>query len=50
MEDSPPLQSLLTKKASDIMDEYHRTAMLSTTGRKKIITISVSDLVAKSGL
>ncbi|XP_045898861.1 uncharacterized protein LOC123966794 [Micropterus dolomieu] len=48
-EDSLPLQSFLSRKAPDTIAEYEHTGMLSTEGRKKIITVSVGDLVAKHG-
>nr|XP_055065222.1 uncharacterized protein LOC129447482 [Misgurnus anguillicaudatus] len=48
-EDHLPLKSFLTKKVPDIMTEYQCTGVLSSQGRRKIITICVGDLVAKHG-
>ncbi|XP_078026554.1 uncharacterized protein LOC117258361 [Epinephelus lanceolatus] len=43
------LKSLLEKKAADILNEYQQTGTLSTSSRKKLVKLSVSDLVEKYG-
>ncbi|KAK0153221.1 hypothetical protein N1851_005093 [Merluccius polli] len=44
------LESLLEKKAPDILTEHQQTRTLSTSSRKKLVKLSLSDLVEKHGL
>ncbi|XP_030601258.1 uncharacterized protein LOC115791235 [Archocentrus centrarchus] len=48
-EDSQPLQSLLMKKAPQILQEYETTGFLSVQLRKLLVKTCVGDLVEKCG-
>lgn len=48
-EDSQPLQSLLMKKAPQILQEYETTGFLSVQSRKLLVKTCVGDLVERCG-
>ncbi|XP_047210162.1 uncharacterized protein LOC124860697 isoform X2 [Girardinichthys multiradiatus] len=48
-EESQPLQSLLMKKAPQILQEYETTGFLSMKSRKLLVKTCIGDLVERCG-